>query len=179
MDTYKTILVGEGGCGKTTWLSRIMAEKTGAKLFEKKYIATLGVQVQPIVALSPTTGEQYIANIWDCAGQEKFSGLGDGYYIQAQAAIFAFDLSSHYSLGKIPGLLRNVLRVTGPIPYVIVGLKSDVRTIAADNALLRTFIDNTHYVEVSTKTGDNVHEPLRILHRQLNPGVVAIAKAKL
>jgi GTPase SAR1 family protein len=33
-------------------------------------------------------------NVWDTAGQEKFGGLRDGYYIQGQAAIIMFDVTS-------------------------------------------------------------------------------------
>lgn len=176
MKTYKTLLVGEGGCGKSTWVARLNAEKNGSKLFEQKYIATLGVEVVPVIAQSPSDGSKYIANIWDCAGQDKFSGLGDGYYVQAQAAIFAFNLDSRRSMKKIPQKVREVRRITGDIPYVIVGFKSDVRTISQEE--VRAFLGNANYVEVSTKTGSNVHEPLRILHRRLNPSV-NVGHAKL
>lgn len=178
MHTYKIILVGDGGCGKTAWVSRLDAEQTGGKLFEQKYIPTMGADVVPIVARSPTDGSQYIATIWDCAGQEKFSGLQDGYYIQAQAAIFAFHLDSRESLQKIPAFIRDVLRMVDPIPYVIVGFKSDVRTISKA-AILKFLGPNVCYVEVSTKTGLNVHEPLKMLHRQLNQITVDVIQSKL
>lgn len=41
---YKLVLVGDGGVGKTTFVKRHL---TGE--FEKKYIATLGVEVHPMV----------------------------------------------------------------------------------------------------------------------------------
>jgi GTP-binding nuclear protein Ran len=176
MRAYKTILVGEGGCGKTTWISRMKSEKTAGNVFEKKYIATLGVRVEPVLALSSTTDETFIMNVWDCAGQEKFSGLGDGYYVQGEALVIAFSLDSRHSLNKIPIFLRDVFRVTGNIPYVIVGLKSDVRTMSTQE--VRAVIGDAHYVEVSTKKGLNVHEPFKALLRQLNPQM-AMSQAKL
>jgi GTP-binding nuclear protein Ran len=42
--TFKCVLVGDGGTGKTTFVKRHM---TGE--FEKKYVATLGVEVHPLV----------------------------------------------------------------------------------------------------------------------------------
>ena len=36
----------------------------------------------------------YFLQVWDTAGQEKFGGLRDGYYIQGQCAIIMFDVTS-------------------------------------------------------------------------------------
>ena len=73
--TFKCVLVGDGGVGKTTFVKRHV---TGE--FEKKYVATLGVEVHPM--LFHTTRGPIQFNVWDTAGQEKFGGLRDGYYIQ-------------------------------------------------------------------------------------------------
>lgn len=43
-------------------------------------IATLGVEVHPLDFF--TSRGKMIFNVWDTAGQEKFGGLRDGYYIQ-------------------------------------------------------------------------------------------------
>ena len=45
--------------------------------FEKKYIATLGVEVHPMEFF--TTRGKIRFMVWDTAGQEKLSGLRDGY----------------------------------------------------------------------------------------------------
>ncbi len=44
--------------------------------FEKKYIATVGVEVHPL--LFHTNRGPLVFNVWDTAGQEKFGGLRDG-----------------------------------------------------------------------------------------------------
>lgn len=98
--TFKLVLVGDGGVGKITetalfvqnnslktlFLGKttfVKRHKTGE--FEKKYVATLGVEVHP---LEFTTNHGPIRfNVWDTAGQEKFGGLRDGYYIQVSAAV--------------------------------------------------------------------------------------------
>ena len=44
------------------------------------FSATLGVEVHPLVFHTNRGPIKY--NVWDTAGQEKFGGLRDGYYIQ-------------------------------------------------------------------------------------------------
>ena len=60
---FKLILVGDGGVGKTTFVKRHL---TGE--FEKKYVATLGVEVYPL--LFHTNRGPIKFNVWDTAGQE-------------------------------------------------------------------------------------------------------------
>lgn len=43
-------------------------------------LATLGVEVHPLMFHTNRGAIKY--NVWDTAGQEKFGGLRDGYYIQ-------------------------------------------------------------------------------------------------
>jgi GTP-binding nuclear protein Ran len=69
---YKVVLVGDGGVGKTTFVKRHL---TGE--FEKKYIATLGVEVHPMEFCTSRGKVRFM--VWDTAGQEKLSGLRDGY----------------------------------------------------------------------------------------------------
>ena len=75
MPNFKLVLVGDGGTEKNTFVKRHL---TGE--FEKKYLATLGIEVHPMVF--HTNREAIRFNVWDTAGQEKFGGLRDGYYIQ-------------------------------------------------------------------------------------------------
>ncbi len=69
---FKLVFVGDGGVGKTTFVKRHI---TGE--FERRYIATVGVEVHPMVFYTNHGAIRF--NVWDTAGQEKLSGLRDGY----------------------------------------------------------------------------------------------------
>lgn len=118
--TFKCVLVGDGGTGKTTFVKRHM---TGE--FEKKYVATLGVEVHPLVFHTNRGAIRF--NVWDTAGQEKFGGLRDGYYIQGQCAIVMFDVTSRVTYKNVPNWHRDLVRVCENIPIVLCGNKVDIK----------------------------------------------------
>ena len=60
------------------------------------FAATLGVEVHPLSF--HTNRGQMVFNVWDTAGQEKFGGLRDGYYIQGFTNFYI--LVSNYSANK-------------------------------------------------------------------------------
>ena len=70
-DQFKLVLVGDGSTGKTTFVKHLL---TGE--FEK-YVATLGVEVPPLVFHTNRGPIKF--NVWDTADQEKFGGLRDDY----------------------------------------------------------------------------------------------------
>lgn len=118
--TFKCVLVGDGGTGKTTFVKRHM---TGE--FEKRYVATLGVEVHPLVFHTNRGPIRF--NVWDTAGQEKFGGLRDGYYIQGQCAVIMFDVTSRVTYKNVPNWHRDLVRVCENIPIVLTGNKVDIK----------------------------------------------------
>lgn len=93
--------------------------------FLMQSVATLGVEVHP---LSFSTNFGTICfNVWDTAGQEKFGGLRDGYYIQGQCGIIMFDVTSRITYKNVPNWHRDLERVCENIPIVLCGNKVDVK----------------------------------------------------
>jgi GTP-binding nuclear protein Ran len=70
---------------------------------------------------------EIIFNVWDTAGQEKFGGLRDGYYIQGQCGIIMFDVTSKITYKNVPNWHRDLERVCENIPIVLCGNKVDVK----------------------------------------------------
>lgn len=85
----------------------------------------MGVEVHP---LRFTTNRGPITfNVWDTAGQEKFGGLRDGYYIQGQCAIIMFDVTSRITYKNVPTWHKDLVRVCENIPIVLCGNKVDIK----------------------------------------------------
>uniref|UniRef100_A0A915D0X1 GTP-binding nuclear protein n=1 Tax=Ditylenchus dipsaci TaxID=166011 RepID=A0A915D0X1_9BILA len=159
--SFKLVLVGDGGTGKTTFVKRHL---TGE--FEKKYIATLGVEVHPLVF--HTNRGQIRFNVWDTAGQEKFGGLRDGYYIQGQCAIVMFDVTARVTYKNVPNWHRDLIRVCENIPMVLVGNKVDVkdRKVKAKSITFHRK-KNLQYYDISAKSNYNFEKPFLYLARKL------------
>lgn len=89
--------------------------------------ATLGVEVHPLTF--STNFGTICFNVWDTAGQEKFGGLRDGYYIQGQCGIIMFDVTSRITYKNVPNWHRDLERVCEKIPIVLCGNKVDVKVL--------------------------------------------------
>jgi len=165
---FKMILVGDGGVGKTTFVKRHL---TGE--FEKKYVATLGVEVRPLDFHTNVGKIRF--NVWDTAGQEKFGGLRDGYYIQGQCAIIMFDVTARITYKNVPNWHRDLVRVCDNIPICLVGNKVDVKDRKV-NAKQITFHrkKNLQYYDVSAKSNYNFEKPFLWLARKLAGGNVQL-----
>uniref|UniRef100_A0A2K5QLF6 GTP-binding nuclear protein Ran n=1 Tax=Cebus imitator TaxID=2715852 RepID=A0A2K5QLF6_CEBIM len=96
---FKPVLAGDGGTGKTTFMKRHLNGES-----EKKYVATLGVEVHPLVFHTNRGPIKF--NVWDTASQEKFGGLRDVTY------------------KNVPNWHRDLVRVCENIPVVLCGNKN-------------------------------------------------------
>ena len=159
---FKVILLGDGGVGKTTFVKRHM---TGE--FEKKYVPTMGVEVHPLNF--HTNMGRVIFNCWDTAGQEKFGGLRDGYYIGGDAAIIMFDVTSRITYKNVPHWYKDIIRVCGTIPIVLCGNKVDCKNRKVkpkDISFHRR--KNLQYYDISAKSNLNFEKPFLYIAKKLS-----------
>jgi GTP-binding nuclear protein Ran len=187
--------------------------------FEKKYMATLGVEVHPLGFTTVSChshglvrNNTNLANfknfgpiqfdVWDTAGQEKFGGLRDGYYINGQCGIIMFDVTSRITYKNVPNWHRaysfahflntcdfsmpiahtiyntgDLVRVCENVPIVLCGNKVDVkeRKVKAKTITFHRK-KNLQYYDISAKSNYNFEKPFLWLARKLvgNPAVVWI-----
>ncbi|XP_032028206.1 GTP-binding nuclear protein Ran-like [Hylobates moloch] len=172
---FKLVLVGDGGTGKTTFMKHHL---TGE--FEKKCIATLGVEVHPLVFHTNRGPIKF--NVWDTASQEKFRRLRDGYYIQAQCAIIMFDVTSRVTYKNVPTWHRDQVRVCENIPIMLCGNKVDIKNRKGKaKSVVFHQKNNLQYYDISAKSSYNFEKPFRWLARQLtgDPNLEFVAMSAL
>lgn len=159
---FKLLLVGDGGVGKTTFVRRHL---TGE--YEKRYVPTVGVEIHPL-EFSTNLGP-IVFNVWDTAGQEKFGGLRDGYYIQGECAIIMFDVCSRITYKSVPTWHRDITRVCENIPIVLCANKVDVkdRKVKA-RAINYHRKKNLQYYEISAKANRNFEKPFVWIAKKLS-----------
>lgn len=150
---YKIVLLGDGGCGKTSFVKRYVTHE-----FEKRYLATLGCEVTPINVDKNT---QF--SIWDTAGQEKYGGLREGYYLEAHLGIIFYDVSSEITYNNIEQWYNDFKRVCPNSPCIIVATKLDIKEKKINkekHALLKKF--TPYLCGISSLTCNNWDIPFRL-----------------
>jgi len=126
----------------------------------------MGVEVHPLNFF--TNYGQIVFNVWDTAGQEKFGGLRDGYYINGQCAVIMFDVTARVTYKRVPNWFRDITRVCETIPIVIVGNKVDIKDRKVTPKQI-TFHrkKNLQYYDISAKSNYNFEKPFLYLARRL------------
>ena len=115
--SYKIIVVGRANVGKTTFIHRF---RFG--IFKKKYEATREAKVHSITF--ETNHGNYVFNIWDCPGHEKFKD--SSYYKDADAALVLFDVTRRDTFLDVPDYMDEINKMAGDIPITVCGNKVDL-----------------------------------------------------
>lgn len=155
----KVVFIGNGGCGKTTFLSKVRHN-----IFESKYNPTMGVDIVNITKKMWTESDNisnnyFSLNCWDCAGQEKYSGLKEKYYANAHTVVICFRVDSEIEVSSIPVWLK---QVCPSINVILMGTNNESTHIKGLISHLETY--KLPFCFVSTKTGDNLSRPFEMIY---------------
>ncbi|MFX1503800.1 MAG: GTP-binding protein, partial [Promethearchaeota archaeon] len=161
---FKSIVVGDGGVGKTALTLRF-----SKGFFTEDYKMTIGVDFH-VKTISIDSVEGTIRaklQIWDTGGQERFSSIRPMYYRGSLGALLIFDLTNPASFEHLPQWIEEVrANVKTEIPLLLVGNKSDLidqRTVSLEEINNFTKNFNLYYMETSAKTGEGVGDCFYIL----------------
>lgn len=184
--SFKVVVLGDGGVGKTTWLQHCLC----GEFLGEAYNPTFGLFVQRL-ALNTTHGVIAL-HMAEVAGQDRFGGYRDSYSQGAAAAVIMFDVTRPETYDKVPAYHQMLLK-SEATPVVLIGNKVDVGTQSEvmrkidqwdqtqgectyDADVYRKVSPkkiqyhrgkHMQYYDISAKSGYNVEKPLRHLARHL------------
>lgn len=146
MASYKVLLVGDSGVGKTSLIKR-----KRSNVFEKQYNSTYGCE--PHTFTFNTNKGLKTMDIWDISGQEKYSGVNDAYYTFASGAIIMFDHTNNITLKSVRSWIKNM---PSGIPIILCCNKTDVdRSLYKRSSSYKSFIPDEYLcVDISVKNND-------------------------
>ena len=163
--TYKIITAGDGAVGKTTLLHRYV---DGYFDFDSKM--TIGVEIhRKVVNLEDKVTCDL--QLWDFGGQERFRFLLDSFTKGAQGAFLMFDLTRIGTLLNLDEWVDIVRKYNTNIPIILLGSKLDLpEAVTFNDAKAEEYLKKyefSHYLKVSSKTGQNVEKAFELLLEEI------------
>ncbi|EDO48072.1 predicted protein [Nematostella vectensis] len=122
---FKVLIVGDATVGKTSFVQRYVHGNT-----RREYKPTIGVDFA--LKVIPWAQDATVRlQLWDIAGQERFTSMTRVYYKGAAACVIMFDLTSQQTFNstiKWKNDLDSKCKLPNgkPIPCILVGNKSDL-----------------------------------------------------
>ena len=116
----KICMVGQFGVGKTS-LVRCFVDS----IFDERYLTTIGVKIDR-KDLS-VDGKSLTLMLWDLAGEDDLAQLNVSHLRGASGYILVADGCRASTLEKAAELQQRITQVLGPLPFVLVVNKSDLR----------------------------------------------------
>eukprot|EP01128_Nolandella_sp_AFSM9_P004016 TRINITY_DN176_c0_g1_i3.p1 TRINITY_DN176_c0_g1~~TRINITY_DN176_c0_g1_i3.p1 ORF type:complete len:180 (-),score=41.85 TRINITY_DN176_c0_g1_i3:557-1063(-) len=152
--SYKVVLVGPGGVGKSCLAIQYISQK-----FVDDYDPTLEDSYRKQTAVD---GKECVLDIFDTAGQEAFSAVRDQYMRSGEGFLCVFAITSKSSYDEAQKLYDHIIEIkdVDSIPFVLVGNKSDLedaRQVPTKSASDYAEGLNCPYIETSAKNRENVY----------------------
>ncbi|KAG7498561.1 rho-related GTP-binding [Solea senegalensis] len=120
VEELKIVIVGDGGCGKT---SLLMVYAKGD--FPEKYAPSVFEKYSTTISLG---GKEILLKLYDTAGQEDYDRLRPLSYQEANLVIVCFDVTNPTSFENV--MIKwypEVKHFCQDIPVILIGCKTDLR----------------------------------------------------
>ena len=158
------ILLGDGAVGKTSLVRRFVTDQ-----FSDKYITTIGSKVtkKEIYLDSEEDRTHMVLLVWDILGQKGYRFTQALSFGGIEGAFLVADVTRKETLTSLSEYWApSLLSVTGPLPLIFLGNKSDLADDAEFGIKELMEVAEAHSYEgmkakatmTSAKIGDNVEE---------------------
>ncbi|SFV55651.1 Mll3243 protein [hydrothermal vent metagenome] len=150
MFSYKIVLVGNFGVGKTSLIRRFVENS-----FSEEYLSTIGVSI------SKKTIDNATIMIWDIEGHTEFKPIFKQYLLGAKGFIIVADLLREESIDAIQNHIKLSHEVVKDAPICIALNKSDMPHTLDETKLSAIEEFSPSIIKVlktSAKSGDAVEE---------------------
>jgi small GTP-binding protein len=164
MPVYKTVLIGEGGVGKTSIAVRYTEDR-----FDQKMKMTIGVNFA--TKKVHVGGTDITLLIWDLGGQPRFQEVISDYFIGSKLGIAVYDVNRMFTIYKLRDWISRLHSAVPSCQIFLVGNKIDERLegmgVTLDEAKEFAAEYNAQVFEVSAKSGEGVFEMFDAAGRHL------------
>jgi small GTP-binding protein len=163
---FKIVLIGDTGVGKSCIIHRFIQNT-----FEENFVSTMGSAYLKKKMHVQKKGD-FVLEIWDTAGQEKYRSITKIFYKEASAVIVVFDITRKETFESIVHFWYNELKENTPkeTQIILVGNKNDLYEYEEGSVEDRKqFADEKGitYITVSAKTGYNIQSLFETLAQTL------------
>lgn len=167
---FKYIILGNSSVGKSSIMLRYLYEN-----FRENNHQTIGVDFG--VKTVYYQDDPIKVNIWDLAGQERYTTIIKSYFRNVEAILLVFDVNNRKSFEDLNhwyNLIKEEYDLEKKDEYLpiifLVGNKCDIyfRNVQYDD--IREFMENKKidkYIETSAKTNFNIDEMFDIITKEV------------
>jgi small GTP-binding protein len=157
----KICLLGDGGVGKTSLISRYVLNS-----YSDEYIKSIGTRVSKKVM--DYEGTELTLMIWDVLGQKSQKSLHAAYYRGANGVLLVCDNAREETLLHLPSWRKDLEDVTGPIPLVAIVNKADLESALSKDALAQVCSKlGKSPLYTSAKSGEGVQAAFEALGQEI------------
>ncbi|CAD8077816.1 unnamed protein product [Paramecium sonneborni] len=153
----KLLLTGSGAAGKSAFMF-----KYTENMFTDSYLPTIGVDFK--VQHFELNGKAIKAQIWDCAGQERFMTITSSYFKGAHGIFIFYDVTDKQSFNDIQKWLDQADKFgQASVPKMLIGNKTDLkdqRQITFEEGKQFADASGMSFLEISVKDGLNVQQAI-------------------
>lgn len=118
--TFKIIIVGDSGVGKSCLLKRAAQRK-----YTENYQATIGFEF--LLMYYEVEGTKMKLQVWDTCGQEMYRSLIQGFYRNTALTVLIYAINEQKSFDDLDSWIKDIKNSTeNEQPIFLVGNKCDV-----------------------------------------------------